>query len=129
MSDAAPVAFPLQEFLGMSMTDSPDGAVARIDVNERHQNPNGVAHGAVLFAMVDTAMGKATMEVVDEGCYCASIEVQLRFLRPGGRGVHEAVASVVKAGRSVVHLEAKLTGPDGRLVATATGTFAVIRPG
>jgi acyl-CoA thioesterase len=129
MSDVAPVRFPLQEFLGMSMADGPDGAVARVDFDERHQNPNGVAHGAVLFAMVDTAMGKATMDVVDEGCYCASIEVQLRFLRPGGSGVHEAVATVVKPGRSVVHLEAKVTGPDGRLVATATGTFAVIRPG
>jgi acyl-CoA thioesterase len=128
MSDASPVSFPLQEFLGMSMGDSSDGAVARIDIDERHLNPNGVAHGAVLFAMVDTAMGKATMEVVDEGCYCASIEVQLRFLRPGGVGVHEAVATVVKPGRTVVHLEAKLTGPDGRMVATATGTFAVIRP-
>ena len=124
----APVSFPLLRFLGMELLDGPRGATARIDLDERHMNPNGVAHGAVLFAMVDTAMGKATMAVVDEGCYCASIEVQLRFLRPGGVGLHDAVATVVKPGRTIVHLSADITGPDGRLVATATGTFAVIRP-
>lgn len=123
-----PVTFPLLEFLGMELLDGPRGATARIDLDERHMNPNGVAHGAVLFAMVDTVMGKATMGVVDEGCYCASIEVQLRFLRPGGVGLHDAVAAVVKPGRTIVHLSADITGPDGRLVATATGTFAVIRP-
>ena len=123
-----PVTFPLLEFLGMELLDGPRGATARIDLDERHMNPNGVAHGAVLFAMVDTVMGKATMGVVDEGCYCASIEVQLRFLRPGGVGLHDAVATVVKPGRTIVHLSADITGPDGRLVATATGTFAVIRP-
>ena len=128
MSDA-PVSFPLLELLGMELLDGPRGPTARIDVDERHLNPDGVAHGAVLFAMVDTAMGKATMAVVDEGCHCASIEVQLRFLRPGGAGVHDAVATVVKPGRTIVHLAADITGPDGRLVATATGTFAVIRPG
>lgn len=128
MSDA-PVSFPLLELLGMELLDGPRGPTARIDVDERHLNPNGVAHGAVLFAMVDTAMGKATMAVVDEGCHCASIEGQLRFLRPGGAGVHDAVATVVKPGRTIVHLAADITGPDGRLVATATGTFAVIRPG
>lgn len=130
MTETAPDhSFPLQQALGMEMGGDADAATARVDADERHLNPNGVVHGAVLFAMVDTAMGKATMDVIDEGCYCASIEVQLRFLRPAGAGPLTAVARVVKPGRTIVHLDATVTDAGDRLVATATGSFAVLRPG
>lgn len=126
--DESPFRFPLQQFLEMELLDHPEGAAARLVVDDRHLNPNAVTHGAVVFAMVDTAMGKATMGVVDEGCHCASIEVQLRFLRPAEPGPLEAVVRVIKPGRTIVHLEARVTGADDKLVATATGSFAVLRP-
>jgi len=120
--------FPLRRFLGMELTGDEAGiGIARVDVGPDHLNPNGVVHGAVLFALVDTAMGKATMSVVDEpGRYCASIEVSLRFIRPAVAGALTATATVIKRGRSVVHLEARVLGDDDRLVGTATGTFALL---
>ena len=119
--------FPLRDVLGMELGGEGDGvATATVDVADVHLNPNGVVHGAVLFALVDTAMGKATTDVIDEGSYCASVEVSLRFIRPAAGGRIEAVASVVKRGRSIVHLEARVHGDGDRLVATATGTFAVL---
>ena len=120
--------FPLRRFLGMELTGEEAGiGIAHVDVGPDHLNPNGVVHGAVLFALVDTAMGKATMSVVDEpGRYCASIEVSLRFIRPAVAGALTATATVVKRGRSVVHLEARVLGDDDRLVGTATGTFALL---
>ena len=67
-------SFPLQEFLGMKLTtDEPGTGVAHLTLGEQHANPNGVAHGSVIFALVDTAMGKATMSMVDDGMYCASV--------------------------------------------------------
>lgn len=121
-------SFPLQQFLGMELTgDQPGLGFASVDVGADHLNPNGVVHGAVLFALVDTAMGKSTMSVIDEpGRFCASIEVSLRFIRPAIAGTLTATATVVKRGRNVVHLEARVTGSDERLVATATGTFAIL---
>ena len=120
--------FPLRRFLGMELTgDQPGVGVAHVDVGPDHLNPNGVVHGAVLFALVDTAMGKSTMSVVDEpGRYCASIEVSLRFIRTDVAGRLTAVATVVKRGRSVVHLDALVIGDDDRLIATAAGTFALL---
>jgi uncharacterized protein (TIGR00369 family) len=123
--------FALKRHLGMTIDagDPGDGrGIARLELDERHHNPNGVAHGAVLFAMVDTAMGKATMEVLPEGRRCASIEVQLRFLRPEISGALEAEAHVVKQGRRIVFLDGRVNDEDGRLVATASGTFAVLEP-
>lgn len=120
--------FPLRKFLGMEFTgDDPGVGLAHVDIGPEHLNPNGVVHGAVLFALVDTAMGKATMSVIEEpGRYCASIEVSLRFIRPAVAGRVTATVSVVKRGRTVVHLDGRIVGDDDRLVATAAGTFAIL---
>ena len=120
--------FPLKRYLGMELTgDEPGVGIATVEIGPDHLNPNGVVHGAVLFALVDTAMGKSTMSVIDEpGRYCASIEVSLRFIRPAVTGVLTATATVVKRGRNVVHLDARISGADDRLVATAAGTFAIL---
>jgi len=120
--------FPLKSYLGMEMTgDEPGVGIATLDIGPEHLNPNGVVHGAVLFALADTAMGKSTMSVIEEpGVYCASIEVSLRFIRPAVSGRMTATATVVKRGRSIVHLEARVVGDDERLLATSAGTFAIL---
>ena len=38
-----------------------------LDVAERHLNPHGVVHGGVVFTLVDTAMGQATMDAIEDG--------------------------------------------------------------
>ncbi len=120
--------FPLGRFLGMELSGNEPGVgLAQVVIGPEHLNPNGVVHGAVLFALVDTAMGKSTMSVIDEpDRYCASIEVSLRFIRPAVAGRVTATATVVKRGRSVVHLESRVVEDGGRLVATAAGTFAIL---
>lgn len=125
-STSAP-SFPLQEYLGMELSSTEVGAgTATLHLDDQHANPNGVAHGAVLFALVDTAMGKATMSVIDDNLYCASVELSLRFIRPASEGELIAEATVVKRGRSIVHLEARVHDGDDRLVATSSGTFAIL---
>jgi acyl-CoA thioesterase len=120
-------AFPLRDHLGLVLGgEEPGSGSATIEVGPEHLNPNGVVHGAVLFAMIDTAMGRAAMSVLPHGRFCASVEVQLRFIRPASAGVLHADVSVVKQGRSVLHLDGRVRDDDGRLVATAGGTFAVV---
>ena len=120
--------FPLRTFLDFTIDDGIDGeAVAALDVSDRHLNPNGVVHGGVVFTLVDTAMGRATMSVLEEGRICASIEVAVRYLRPitGGRLV--ATASMLRAGRRIVHLEGRVTvDGDDRPVAVVQASFAVL---
>ncbi|HEX6236725.1 MAG TPA: PaaI family thioesterase [Acidimicrobiales bacterium] len=122
-----PALFPLQSHLGMTVGSPSVGTgVAEIEITPELHNPNGVVHGAVLFAMADTSMGAATMSTLDPGVACASIEVHLRFLRPAAAGRLVAETTVVRGGRRVVQLESRIRGADGALVATATGSFAVI---
>ena len=132
MSDqASGDSFPLKDYLGFDLVEEEPGrVVATMEVTERHLSPNGTVHGGVLFTLVDTAMGKATVGVIAEGRTCASIELSARYLRPvgtGGRLVAEV--TVLRAGRRVVHLEGRVRCEgDDRPVAVMTGSFAVIDP-
>jgi uncharacterized protein (TIGR00369 family) len=122
-----PSPFPLQDHLGMTV-ESPSPGIGRavLDITSALHNPNGVVHGAVLFAMVDTAMGAATMSGLDSGLACASIEVHLRFLRAASAGRVTAEVAVIKRGRRIVQLDGRVTDHSGAVIATASGSFAVI---
>ncbi|MCC5953636.1 MAG: PaaI family thioesterase [Acidimicrobiia bacterium] len=128
----APVDHPFADLLGFEVAVTGEGqATASLRPDGVHLNPNGVPHGAVLFALVDTSMGGATMSVLPSGCFCASVEVHLRFLRPATGAVLVARTRVVRAGRRIVQLDAEVrSGPTADenepLVATATGSFAVL---
>jgi acyl-CoA thioesterase len=120
------VSFPLKDFLGFTVSRGEGRAVVSLSLGDAHMNPNGVAHGATPFTMMDTAMGAAVMSIVDEGQTCATIELHIRFHRAASDGQLTAEAKVLTAGKRVVHLEAKTTDEQGRLVASATASFAIM---
>ena len=116
--------FPLRTFLGMDISSATAGtAEASLVVDDKHLNPNGVVHGAVLFALVDTAMGAAAMSVLAEGRYATSVDIQFRFVRPASTGRLSATVEVIKAGRNLIPLAGRITGEDDKLISTAAGTF------
>lgn len=124
------LSFPLAEFLGMRTEPGEAGvASARLSVGPAHINPHGAVHGAVLFALVDTAMGAATLSVLPPGQLCASVDVQLRFCRAARDGELVATVRVRQAGKRIVHLDAEVRDDAGELVAFGTGAFAVIGGG
>ncbi|MFM8793336.1 MAG: PaaI family thioesterase [Acidimicrobiales bacterium] len=128
---AAPGAgeFPIASFIGMTIERPGAGrAVARVTANESHHNPHGFVHGSVVFTLVDTSMGAAVMSMLPDGQRCSTIECQVRFLRPVVGADLVCETTVVKPGRRVFHLESRVTTGDGRVVATGTGSFAVIEP-
>lgn len=128
MSDVDETTFPLKEYLGFTIERGTGTGTASLDLNERHLNPYAIAHGATAFTLMDTAMGAAVMSVVEQGQVCATIEIHTRFHRAAQAGRLTAVATVLTAGRRVVHLEARTTDDSDRLIASATASFAVIDP-
>lgn len=118
---------PFADLIGLQVERLETGeARAWVDVGAQHQNPHGVVHGAVVFALIDTSMGGAAVSVLEEGQRPATIEVQVRFFRPVLAGRLEATTTVVRPGRRIIHLESKVTDGEGKLVAMGTGSFAVL---
>ena len=133
MSETRPAAtdpanettFPLKDLLGFDIEHGEGTAVCRLVVVDQHLNPHGTLHGAVPYAMVDTAMGAATMSLVDEDQLCATIEIDARYLAPCFGGPITATATVRKPGRRIVHLDATVVDSEGKEIVAASGSFAV----
>lgn len=124
-SDDGP-AFPLRDLIGFEIATGEGSGSATLELDERHMNPHGAVHGAIPYLLIDTAMGAATMSVVGEGNWCATLDIHTRYLSPCFGGRVTAVATVRKAGKRVVHLDAVVSGDDGREYVAASGVFAVI---
>lgn len=122
-------SFPLREMLGFTIDSGQGASAVTLEVDERHINPHGSVHGAVMFAMVDTAMGGATMSVLDEGNWCATVDIHTRFLAACFSGTLTATATVRRAGRRIVHLDGVVSDQTGKEYMAASGVFAVIPAG
>jgi len=120
------VHFPLGDFLGMDISRGEGSVVASVELGPPHMNPNGIAHGAVAFALMDTAMGAAVVSILDETQLCATVEIHTRYHRPIASGTLRAEATVLTASKRLVQLEAKAFDDDDRLIASSTGSFAVL---
>ena len=121
---------PLAELLHITQESSGGGhASYRLDVSADLLNPHGVLHGGAVYTMIDYSMGGATMAVLAPDEICATIEIKTNYLASVRSGTLTCKTEIVKQGRMVVFLESKVRDETGRLVATASGSFAVIKQG
>jgi uncharacterized protein (TIGR00369 family) len=117
------------ETMGIGETAVGPGVVrCDLAITEAHRNIQGVTHGSVVMALLDTAMGHALTGILAEGEFCSTTEMSLQFLkasRPGDR--LSALGRVTKRGNRIAYLEGSCTNAAGDLVARAHGTWYVGR--
>ena len=111
--------------VGAGVPETEDGtARLGIEVDERHLNPAGTAHGGMLATLVDATMGAAVRSAVD-GEVPATSQLTLTYLRPGRPGRLEVTAQVRKRGTSLTVCEAGVE-QDGKPLVHALATFALV---
>ena len=107
------------------VADAPPGMVQiRLpELREEPLNQLPAAHGGVLMSLLDSVMSRAASALPQAPSQTAvTVEMSSRFHRPG-RGALLAEGWVVHATRSLCSCAGQLLDEDGRLVATAHGTF------
>jgi uncharacterized protein (TIGR00369 family) len=102
---------------------------ARLTVAYQPQmtNANGVAHGAVAFALADSAVGTAVAGLLVPGERISTIEMKINFLRPFREGTITAEARIVHKGSQTAVGEVEVIDAGGQPVAKALGTYALFR--
>ena len=96
-----------------------------IDIDPvRHFNPQGVAHGGVAYSLADTAMGGALSSQLDDGLWCATLEIKFNYHVGVREGRLICDAAVLHQGKRIANMDARLFQND-RLVASANGNFAI----
>ena len=117
---------PFAELIGLRFEEQRAGySRCVLQIGEKHLNPNGVAHGAVLYALADTGMGAALHPTLEAGQICATIQITMNYFKPVRPGAVSCTTEVVNRGKSVAHLESRLYCGEAR-VATANGNYAII---
>ncbi|MEZ5650167.1 MAG: PaaI family thioesterase [Burkholderiaceae bacterium] len=85
-----------------------------------------VAQGGFVTGWMDAAMAHAVIIHSDGPTNVASLDINVRFLERVAPGPVHAFGRIVRRGRRVAFLEARLMRPDGALLATATSTAMLV---
>jgi uncharacterized protein (TIGR00369 family) len=97
-----------------------------MDVQRHHLNLMGTLHGGMIATLADTATGLALRSTLDERMTFTTTQLGVTFLAPGREGRILAKGRVLKSGKRFGYAEADVIDAEGRLLARATATFAVL---
>lgn len=105
----------------------PGRLTCELPVTEELLNPFGAAHGGVVSALIDHALGAVCFPVVPRGSWPATQEFKLNFLAPARPGPMVADASIVSLSKRTAIIRIDVVN-NGRLVGAAQGTVAIMPP-
>jgi acyl-CoA thioesterase len=117
---------PFWTVFGMKIDDVRKGwARLRVTYQPQMANANGVAHGAIAFALADSAVGTAMVGHLVPGERISTVEMKINYIRPFQEGEITAEARIVHKGTQTAVGEVEVTDGRGQLVAKALATYAV----
>jgi uncharacterized protein (TIGR00369 family) len=116
-------------WLGLRLTETGEGtATVEMTTTEDMANHSGFVHGGMISTLADSAMGRSLRTLKPGVVRAMSFDLKLNFISAAKIGeTLRATGRVVHAGRRTMVTECRVEGADKRLVATASGTFAVTR--
>jgi uncharacterized protein (TIGR00369 family) len=117
---------PFVHFCGIEPVSSEAGrSRLRVKLEDHHMNQLGIAHGGITMTLLDVALGTAARSGGDNSAVM-TLDMQTQFISPG-RGTLVGEGRIVKAGRSLVFVEADVHDEAGTLVAKASAIFKTAR--
>ena len=115
---------PIGKTFGMSLSfDEHDQAVFSLPHNPGLEHALGDTHGGAIATMLDNATWFTAAVPYD--VWIATVELTVRLLEPARKEELLATGRLIRAGKTMATAAAEVRSVSGRLVAIATGTFAV----
>ena len=117
------------EWLGLRIVELAEGsATVEMTATEDMANHSGFVHGGMISTLADSAMGRSLRTVKPGVVRAMSFDLKVNFINAAKIGeTLSATGRVIHAGRRTMVADCRVVGKEGRLIATATGTFAVTR--
>lgn len=106
-------------------------AVLALEPAEWMFNPIGSIHGGIAATLLDTVLASAVHTTLPAGTGYATTDLQTRFIRAMSTRTGRVLATgtVVHAGRRHATAEGRIeVEATGKLIATGTAGFAILRP-
>lgn len=103
-----------------------DGSVEVVlDAQPRHEREGGIVHGAMLMALLDSAMTGAVDAAVPAEDFIASATITTDFMKPAKQGRLVARGWLDRRGRSMAFARGEVRDADGNVVARGNGIWAI----
>lgn len=118
---------PFVRALGAALVSAGHGeAVLSLQLQARHLNSWGVAHGGTLMSLLDVAIARAGKSVNRGAAGSVTVEMKTSFMRPCV-GRISAHARVLHSTGGLAFCEAELLDQSGALAAKASATIKFLR--
>lgn len=116
--------YPLMDWMTAEAMEAEEGFVKmRFMVKEYMLNPIQILHGGVAATMLDELMGAAGF-LMNRPVGYATINMNVDYLHSAKlNDILIGEGKIIRAGKTVMHAEAKLTNTDGKVVAKATSNL------
>ena len=118
---------PLFASLGVVVEKlSPESVVLRLPFRLDFIQGGGMIAGGIIATLADEAMAHAALANLKPGETTATIEMNIRYLKGCASGDITATASLIKKGRRVITLQAKIVNANNQNIAQAGASFMVL---
>ena len=97
----------------------------RLRIRPELINPAGLLAGPVAYAMVDYSMGSVLWRSRRSGERIATIGVSINYVQTAREGELICTSTLDRRNDRVAVLQSEVRHEDGRLIATAIGSFAI----
>jgi len=120
------IKFPFLEHTGATLKSAGKG-VAEVELNVQpyHLQHLGFIHGGVISTLMDNTGWYAAVSNLDAGYTAVTMEIKINYLKPASGKHLLATAAVKRQGRKTSFVLIELHD-EGKLVAFATGTYAIL---
>jgi len=119
---------PVLKTLGFRLRDVQRGFVVFEGHVTEGLTQNGVLHGGILAAILDTACAAAAISVDFPDSYATTAGLQVSYLRSIKEGTFRAEGRCIKSGKNLLFSEASVHDSSGELLATASSQLMRIGP-
>lgn len=119
--------------IGFDLTEMEAGrVVGRLQLETKHQQQAGFAHGGLVATVADTVAGFAAVTLAAPGAQVVTVELKIAYLHPGVGRALRGVGTVLKPGNTLTFTEADVwcerEGQPDLLIAKASATMMAFFP-
>jgi uncharacterized protein (TIGR00369 family) len=102
-----------------------DAHTTRLEIRPELMNAGGMLSGVVAYTMIDYTMGSALWVETGEDEGIATLNIAINYVQTATEGELVCTAQVDRRNRTTAVLRSEVRHADGRLLATAVGSFAI----
>jgi uncharacterized protein (TIGR00369 family) len=112
----------VSEFMGIRWQDH---ATTRLTITPELINGGGMLAGVATFSLVDYTMGSALWKETADDEGIATLNIAINYVQTATEGELVCTAQVDRRNRTSGVLRSEVRHEDGRLIATAVGSYAI----